>query len=149
MAYASRCPGVVRRRLGFTLIELLVVIAIIAVLIGLLLPAVQKVRDAAARSQCQNNLRQLGLGLQNYHDVNKFLPLAGIQSNQLSWHVYILPYIEQDNLYKQFSFAAGAFNGSGGTGPNKNIYAVNNKITTFLCPSSQADKMMLGGKNNV
>src|SRR5919199_1148729 len=93
-----------RRRSGFTLIELLVVIAIIAILIALLVPAVQKVREAAARTQCTNNLKQIGLALHNHHDVNKFFPPGNAKPNNFSAHAYLLPYVEQDPLYKQIDF---------------------------------------------
>ena len=104
-------------RRGFTLIELLVVIAIIAILIALLLPAVQQAREAARRTQCRNNLKQIGLALHNYHDVHNALPpgwvgaTAGVADiegvNGFGWSVFLLPYIDQAPLYNQFNFSVG------------------------------------------
>jgi prepilin-type N-terminal cleavage/methylation domain-containing protein/prepilin-type processing-associated H-X9-DG protein len=126
-------------RSGFTLIELLVVIAIIAILIGLLLPAVQKVREAAARAQCQSNLKQLGLGLHNYHDVNKGFPPALQDKPKMSWTYFVLPFIEQGPLYKRINQAADwnntAINDVDPGGVNQTL------VPIFLCPSAPADRL--------
>ena len=145
-------------RRGFTLVELLVVIAIIGILVALLLPAIQAAREAARRSQCLNNVKQLGLSMQNSHDRSQKFPPGGAADqapdfgNQLvanpaqttvygsSWFVYILPYVEQGPLFEKMvrdqSVAGGG--GFGGSGVNPiNISLANNiKISNYICPSS-------------
>jgi len=139
------------RRSGFTLIELLVVIAIIAVLIGLLLPAVQKVREAANRSTCQNNLKQIGVGMHNHHNVRGNLPPGCTTDAQTfgsgggwgsSWMVFLLPFVEQDNLYNQWQF----------TGANSGYTNANNRgldnllyLSVYRCPASTLPKMAQNG----
>ena len=123
-----------RKSGGFTLVELLVVIAIIGILIALLLPAVQAAREAARRAQCSNNLKQLGLALHNYSDIHRSFPPAGITTNQLGWHVFILPFIEQTALHDQFNFNQGSFQDWQSGVDGKQLHGLN-RIDGFLCPS--------------
>jgi prepilin-type N-terminal cleavage/methylation domain-containing protein/prepilin-type processing-associated H-X9-DG protein len=148
-----------RSRRGFTLIELLVVIAIIAVLIGLLLPAVQKVREAAARMKCQNNLKQIGLGLHNYHDANGYFPpgeatinttgAPASAANNWAWSAIILPYVEQGSLHAQLNINPGV-NQAPTSGPIFTL--LQSAVPVYICPSDTGPviNFRLGnlGKNN-
>jgi len=138
-------PRTVESRSGFTLIELLVVIAIIAVLIALLLPAVQQAREAARRSQCTNNLKQLGLALHNYHDVNNSFPIGAPGNQRPNWRYGLLPYLDQAPLYNQlvvngtWQSACSSTSAYGQQYTNSNLILVGLAVPVYECPSSPLD----------
>ena len=149
----SRASQITHLKKGFTLIELLVVIAIIAILVALLLPAVQQAREAARRSSCKNNLKQLGLAVHNYHGVhNQFPPGAinlgtapNLESGRdiswgATWVLLTLPYIEQSAMYDLYDFNTLARNGNATSGNNQ---VTRRKITSMLCPSQPLNHSLL------
>jgi len=170
---AGSRPGARRSRKGFTLIELLVVIGIISILISLMLPAVQKIREAANRLKCSNNLKQIGLALHNYHDTQTKFPLGmpGLDARCWSWRVYILPYIEQDNIFNQMQADPARFwlhpdMGGGGNGPGGTTWDIDaipqskingagginvasgspqHKLSIYVCPSDVLPARNSGG----
>lgn len=131
-------------RRGFTLIELLVVIAIIAILIALLLPAVQQAREAARRTQCRNNLKQIGLALHNYHDTHSVFPPGQLRGrnpssglefgNGASWGAFLLPFMDQAPLYNRLNFNCGITQASSGC-PNNALVRTLGAIPGVICPS--------------
>ena len=140
-----------RSRPGFTLIELLVVIAIIAILIGLLLPAVQKVREAAARMQCSNNLKQIGLANMNYESAYGTM-MPGVSRTGCCWGTWmipVLPYMEQDNMFRLYTNFGG--NDTTGlryaAGTNSGVSTVT--LKTFTCPSDPGPTKWNGGSNTM
>lgn len=140
------------RRVAFTLVELLVVIAVIGVLIALLLPAVQSARESARRTQCKNNLKQLGLSLLNHHDTVGYFPVSETASGAgsggecdagfYSWHARVLPYLEQSTLYDSIDFSANMSDACGSGAPigaqHPNAAAAATVVPAFLCPSDGA-----------
>ena len=163
-------PGARMRQAAFTLIELLVVIAIIAILIGLLLPAVQKVREAAARAKCENNLKQIALAVTSYENVNGHypngrlgcdgitngpcagLPDPGPDRNGVSGFVLILPFIEHDDIYRLFNMNDPAYSLDESTWIPLNQAGISERPIVYVCPSDQVSQPVIpawGGALNV
>lgn len=143
------------RKKGFTLIELLVVIAIIAVLVALLLPAVQQAREAARRSQCKNNMKQLGLAVHNYHDTSNVFPIGQQNSKAYAnWRVGLLPYLDQAPLFNQLNFRQTFLSGCAASSTygfvyeNGNTALVKLVIPVYKCPTSPLDPVADVGCNN-
>jgi len=144
---STPCPR--RHRGGFTLIELLVVIGIIALLLGLLMPAVQKARESASRISCANNLKQITLAMHHYHLDNEHLPPRCVLENGATWAVLILPYLEQDNLYKRWTLGRSYYDQSDEARLTAlSIYFCPSRRSKATMPSSiSGDQLWMGGNN--
>lgn len=135
------------RGAAFSLLELLVVIAIVSVLVGLLLPAVQKVREAAQQTRCRNNLRQIGLALHHYHDACKTFPVGGLEwrppgdrtRRQLAWSAFLLPYLEQETVARKLDLTR-AFDAP------ENAAAAATVLAVYLCPSTRRTVYLVEGR---
>lgn len=130
MTRLSRLPTSPPWRAGFTLIELLVVIAIISMLIGLLLPAVQRAREAASRISCANNLKQIGLAIYQYEVAIGYYPPSALGRGKATWAVLLLPYLEQDNLYRSWNLSRKYY--------EQAPIARQSAVKTYFCPSRRA-----------
>jgi prepilin-type N-terminal cleavage/methylation domain-containing protein len=137
-----------RRTLGFTIIELLVVIAIIGLLIALLIPAVQSARESARRTQCKNNLRQLGIAIHSYHEIHKLVPINygsgyyDATNSGSSWLQQILPFVDQTNLHDLINFGKPIAD-------LDNELAAKTSVNVFLCPSDANGVGVMGNRCNV
>ncbi len=134
----GRLKTVTSSRRGFSLIELMVSIGVIGILLALILPAVADSREAARRTQCANHLKQIGLALHNYHDAHRIYPPGALFSNELSWHVFILPQLDQGNLYAQFNFNEGQYWAHSTNNKNNPHGLV--RVNEYLCPSGKIER---------
>src|SRR5262245_32377443 len=146
-----------RSRAGFTLIELLVVIAIIGVLVALLLPAVQKVREAAARTTCTNNLKQLGLAMHNFESAHRGFPPCRVNNPpavigarmQHSWAPFMFPYIEQQALFDRYNFHVNFDDTTDASKGTTNSEVIQTDVKIFLCPSAPGGRRQQGNTPNL